>query len=88
MTGAGTGKPEVKVFSRTGAKVSSFLAGDAKATGGVRVGVADTDNDGKMEIAAYSPVVRSLIGTPTLVGGPSASPVTLINPPMPWMRKS
>ncbi|MNX60323.1 hypothetical protein D3C86_912250 [compost metagenome] len=45
-----------------------------------------------MPSAAYTPVVRSTIGTPTFCGPPpglsSRSPVTLIRPPMAWIRKS
>ena len=43
-------------------------------------------------IAAYMPVMMSTIGTPTFCGPPpglpSASPVTLIRPHMPWIMKS
>ena len=44
------------------------------------------------ETAVYMPVIRSTIGTPTFCGPPpgrpSFSPVTLIRPPMAWIRKS
>jgi hypothetical protein len=40
----------------------------------------------------YMPVIRSATATPTFCGPPpgwsSASPVTDIMPPMPWMMKS
>ena len=42
--------------------------------------------------AAYMPVIRSTIGTPTFCGPPpgwsSRSPVMLISPPIAWIRKS
>ena len=39
-------------------------------------------------VAAYMPVRMSVIATPTFIGSPSGSPVTLISPPMAWIRKS
>ena len=43
-------------------------------------------------MAAYIPVMMSTMGTPTFCGPapglPSASPVTLIRPLMPWIMKS
>ena len=41
---------------------------------------------------AYMPLIRSATATPALSGpppgSPSAWPVTLISPPMAWIRKS
>lgn len=52
ITGAGAGGgPHVKVFDgRTGAEVRSFLAYDPAFIGGVRVGAADLDLDGKADV--------------------------------------
>ena len=38
--------------------------------------------------AAYSPVNMSASATPIFIGWPSASPVTLISPPIAWIMKS
>src|SRR5205823_1717344 len=49
--GAGAGGPHVKAFSGVnGAMVASFFAYEAEFTGGVRVGVADFNSDGRYEI--------------------------------------
>jgi len=34
------------------------------------------------------PAVMSAIATPTFIGAPSGSPVTLMIPPSPWIAKS
>lgn len=68
VTGAGAGgNPHVKVFNGTGisnpdsAMAASFLAFDAAFRGGVRVNVADTNQDGNDEL-----VIGSGLGTGTL----------------------
>jgi hypothetical protein len=51
IVGAGKGnEPWVKIFSRNGKQLGKFYAFDQTFRGGVRVAVADLDNDGKIEI--------------------------------------
>ncbi|CUI92850.1 Uncharacterised protein [Achromobacter xylosoxidans] len=45
-------------------------------------------NAARMPTAAYMPVMTSAMPTPTFIGVPSVSPVRLMMPPMPWIRKS
>jgi hypothetical protein len=42
----------------------------------------------RIEIAAYMPVQRSTIATPTFIGSPPASPVIAISPHSACSRKS
>jgi hypothetical protein len=53
ITGPGKGNiPEVKIFDSKGNLVNKFLAYDKKFLGGVKVGSADFNHDGKAEIAS------------------------------------
>jgi hypothetical protein len=61
VTGTGFGGvPQVRVWSRTGAKIREFYAFDSKKRGGVRVSVHDVDGDGRYEILAMSNDVFTL----------------------------
>ena len=77
VTGAGTGGgPHVKAFSGLdGSTIDSLLAYQPGFTGGVRVGVADLNGDGRYEIRVASgpgrpAEVRTFDGT---TGGPLGS---------------
>lgn len=51
ITGPGKGgRPEVKIFTKDGTLVSSFIAYNEKFLGGVNVATGDIDGDGKDEI--------------------------------------
>jgi len=51
VTGAGPGGgPQVRILTSTGIPIKSFMAYPLAFKGGVRVAVADVDNDGKAEI--------------------------------------
>ena len=55
ITGAGTGKPEIRMFNEKGKQVArSFLGGYSKVKNGIKVTTADIDNDGIAEIISLS----------------------------------
>ncbi|MEK7189685.1 MAG: VCBS repeat-containing protein, partial [Patescibacteria group bacterium] len=55
VTGRGTGKPEIKIFSAAGKQIGkSFLGASAKGKTGIGVAVNDVDNNGVDEIVSLS----------------------------------
>lgn len=55
IAGAGTGKPEIRVFDQRGKQLGpAFLGGSAKGKSGVRVASVDLDGNGTDEIVTYT----------------------------------
>ncbi len=59
IVGAGTGKPEIRLFNDKTKQLKSFLGGNVRGKNGIKVTVADVDNNGMAEIIAESTDVFS-----------------------------